>query len=133
MKFARHQAGIDDGLTCLTGKKAEKIFSANTTEQALIAFVGDAVKLQHPIVCLSADDFGTAPELAETEHAYTITDFDLATKMITLKNPHGDNSRRFRLTTDPEHQKFEQLNNGMFKMHVSLFPRYFSQVARSSI
>lgn len=133
MKFARHQGGIDDGLACLTGKKAEKIFSANTTEQALIAFVGDAIKLQHPIVCLSAEDFGTEPELVESDHAYTITDYDTGTKMITLKNPHGDNSRRFRLKTDPEHQKFEQLNNGLLKMHVSIFPRYFSQVARSAI
>ncbi len=133
MKFRNNSAGIDDGLTCLTGKKAEKIFSANTTEQALITFVGDAVKLQHPIVCLSGEDFGTGAELAEMDHAYTITGFDPATKMITMRNPHGDNSRRFRLKTDPEHQKFEQLNNGIFKMHVSLFPQYFSQVARSAL
>jgi hypothetical protein len=133
MKFGHNSGGIEEGLSCLTGKKAEKIFSANTTEQALITFVGEAVKLQHPIVCLAADDFGTMPELAESGQAYTITGYDPATKMITMRNPHSDNSRRFRLKTDPEHQKFEQLNDGVFKMHVSLFPQYFSQVARASI
>lgn len=134
MKFKGHMTGsIEDGLTCLTGKKSEKLFSANTTEQSLIAFVGDAIKSQQPVVCLAADDIGTLPELTESEQAYTIIDFDPATKMITLRNPHGDNSRRFRLTTDPEHRKFEQLNNGIFKMHVSIFPQYFSQVARSSL
>lgn len=134
MKYRGHMTGgIEDGLTCLTGKKSEKIFSANTTEQSLIAFVGDAVKSQQPLVCLAADDVGTLPELTESDQAYTIIDFDPATKMITVRNPHGDNSRRFRLTTDPEHRKFEQLNNGIFKMHVSIFPQYFSQVARSSI
>ncbi len=134
MKYRGHMTGgIEDGLTCLTGKKSEKIFSANTTEQSLIAFVGDAVKSQQPVVCLAADDVGTLPELTESDQAYTIIDFDPATKMITVRNPHGDNSRRFRLTTDPEHRKFEQLNNGIFKMHVSIFPQYFSQVARSSI
>lgn len=132
MKFRSHSGAIEDGLSCLTGKKADKLFSSNTTEQALISFVGDAVKAQEPIVCLSSDE-GAEPELAESDHAYAIIDFDPGTKMITLKNPHGDNSRRFRLTTDPDHKKFEQLNNGMFKMHVSLFPRYFSQIARSSI
>jgi tetratricopeptide (TPR) repeat protein len=124
---------IEAGLTCLTGKKAEKVYAANTTEQTLKQFIAGAIKSQEPVVCLSADDFGAAPELAEADHAYTITDIDTATGMITIRNPHGDNSRRFRLKTDPEHQKFEQLNGGVFKMHISLFPKYFSEVARASI
>jgi tetratricopeptide (TPR) repeat protein len=123
---------IDQGLTLLTGKKAETIHPANTTQQVLTRFIADAVKSQIPIVCQSGDDFGSLPELAEADHAYTITGFDSTTNMITMRNPHGENSRRFRLKTDPEHQKFEQLNDGVFKMHISLFPQYFAEVARSS-
>ena len=123
---------IEDGLSCLTGKKAEKLFAANTTEQALTQFIGEAVKSHNPVVCQAGDDFGTLPELVESDQAYTITDFDPATNTLTLRNPHGDNSRRFRLTTDPDHKKFEQLNDGVIKMHISLFPKYFSQVARST-
>jgi hypothetical protein len=131
MKF-RGGGGLEEGLTCLTGKKAEKLFAAHTTEQALSRFIGDAVKSQNPIVCESVDDFGTLPELMEANHAYTIVGFDPATNMISIRDPHGDNSRRFRLKTDPEHQKFEQLNDGTFKLHISLFPQYFTAVARSS-
>ncbi len=129
MKLNRGSGSIDEGLTLLTGKKAEKLYPANTTEQALIRFIGDAVKAQIPIVGETADDFGTFPELVEDNHVYTITGFDSATNMITIRDPHGDNSRRFRLKTDPEHQKFEQLNEGVLKMHVSIFPHYFAQLA----
>lgn len=125
--------GIEDGLNCLTGKRAEKLFATATTETALAQFIGEAIKSHNPIVCQSADDFGPLDELLETDHVYTITDFDPATKMVTIRNPHADNSRRFRLKTDPTHQKFEQLNEGLQKMHLSLFPKYFSQVARASL
>jgi hypothetical protein len=133
MKLKNVNGTIEEGLTVLTGKKADKLFPGNTTQDALSRFIGDAIKSQNPIVCETLDDFGTFPELAENEHAYTITGFDPATNMVTLRNPHGDNSRRFRLTTDPEHRKFEQLNEGVFKMHLSLFPQYFSDVASSPL
>jgi hypothetical protein len=133
MKFHGNAGSLEDGLHCLTGKNAEKLYPANTTQQALVQFIVDAIKAQNPVICESADDFGALTELVETEHAYTIIGFDLATNMINIRDPHGDNSRRFRLKTDPEHQKFEQLNDGMFRMHISLFPQYFTQVARASL
>jgi len=132
MKASGHGT-MEEGLSCLTGRQAEKLFPEHTTEQTLTSFIGDAVKSQMPIVCESKDDFGTLPELMENSHGYTIIGFDPATKMITLRDPHGANSRRFRLKTDPEHQKFEQLNGGAFKIHLSLFPQYFSEVVRSPI
>ena len=113
----------------LTGNRAEKLYASNTTEGTLVSFIADAVKAQNPVVCFSGDDFGTLEELVEPEQGFVITGFDPASKMVTMMNPHGDNSRRFRLKTDPEHQKFEQLNGGMFKMHISLFPRYFQKSA----
>ncbi len=128
---ANSDESIEGGLSFLTGRKAEKM-QAGTTEQTVLSFIRDAVKSQNPIVCESADDFGTSPELVEPNHAYTITDFDPATNMITIRNPHGANSRRFRLKTDPQYHQFEQLNDGVFKMHISLFRNYFKEVARSS-
>jgi hypothetical protein len=133
MKFRTNRVGsIEAGLGTMTGKTTEKLHARTTTEGVLSAFIGDAIKSGNPIVCQSADDFGSLPELVEADHAYTITDFDPSSGMLTLRNPHGSNSRRFRLHMDPQHQKFEQLNDGEFRMHISLFMRYFNLVARSS-
>lgn len=133
MKAQRDSNGsLEEGLSWLTGKKAEKVHAGTTTQQALTVFIRDAVKAQNPIVCFAGDP-GTFAELVEPGQAYIITEFDPGTGMVTIKNPRGANSRRFRLKPDhPDHRKFEQLNDGVCKMDISLFPRYFSEVARSS-
>jgi hypothetical protein len=123
---------FEDGLSLLTGHKAEKILANNTTQSALASFISDAISKQYPVVCLSSDS-SPSPELVEWYHGFTITGYDAASGMITLRNPHGNNSRRFRMETDPNHKKFEQLNGGFFKIHISLFPLYFKEVARSQI
>ncbi|MBA3994421.1 MAG: hypothetical protein C0469_12905 [Cyanobacteria bacterium DS2.3.42] len=123
---------LEDGLSLLTGNRAEKILANSTTEQALTAFIGDAVRKHHPIVCLSSDDEVTPP-LVEPFHGYTITGFDPTSGMVTFRNPKGGNSQRFRLEEDKQHKKFEQMNDGVFKMHISLIPRYFKEMARSAI
>ena len=122
----------EDGLTLLTGNRAEKILAGSTTQQALASFIGDAVRQQNPIVCLSTDD-DVEPTLVAEYTGYTITNFDPASGMITLRNPKGSNSARFRLEDDPQHKKFEQLNGGVMKMHISIFSRYFKEVARATI
>ncbi len=123
---------LESGLSLLTGTTAEKILANNTTEQAVGTFIADALKRKHPVVCLSHEST-PEPELVEDFAGYTITDYDPATKMITMRNPHGSNSRRFRLEDDPQHKKFEQLNNGYFKMNLTLFTKYFKEIARASI
>lgn len=123
---------LEAGLSLLTGTHADKILANNTTEQAVSQFISEAIKKQHPVVCLSVES-PPAPELVEGFAGYTITEFDAATGMITLRNPHGPNSRRFRLEDDPQHKRFEQLNNGYFKMHVALFIKNFKEVARAPI
>jgi len=123
---------FEDGLSILTGNKAEKILANNTTQAALVSFINDAVSKQNPIVCLSSDS-PPEPELVEAYHGFTITGYEPSTGMVTLRNPMGNNSRRFRLETDPLHKKFQQLNEGSFKMHISLFALYFKEVARSQI
>src|SRR5262249_20163890 len=42
---------LRDGLSWLTGKRAEQIYASNTTEQALVDFIGGAVKANNPVVC----------------------------------------------------------------------------------
>jgi len=124
---------IEDGLTLLTGKNPEKVFAANTTVQSLADFIGDALKNQCAIVCESQEDLESLTPLVEAERDYVIVGFEPATGMVTLKDPHGENSRRFRLKTDPEHKLFEQLNDGVSKMNLSLFPKYFKEVVRAPI
>ncbi|HEY9714245.1 MAG TPA: hypothetical protein V6C72_12320 [Chroococcales cyanobacterium] len=120
-------ANFEDILTFLAGKRAEKIYAANTTEQARISFITTALKDQDPVVASTSGN--DSPELVEYG-AYTITAFDPASGMITLRNPKGGNAERHSLSTDPDHKTFQQLNDGVCKMHISLFPRYFDEVAR---
>lgn len=131
--MSNSQGDFHDGLSLLTGKTAEVMHTSSTTEQSLSKFIEEAVRLQNPIVAQTAMDFGTLPILAERFTSYTIIGFDSGSGMITIRNPHGANSRRFRWKEDPDGKKFEQLNDGVFKMHISLFPKYFPEVARSSI
>lgn len=135
MKARSNSTGnLEEGLAWLTGKKAEKIHCTGTTEQSLAAFIAEAVKTQSPIICLAKSDCGTFPELVEMGLAYTITGFDPSSGMITLRNPNGANSRRFRLKPEnPDYKKFEQLNDGMCKLNVALFSRYFEEIARAPL
>lgn len=126
-----HIHSWEQGLSLLTGHTAEKVIASNTTQQALAQFIGDAIKKQYPIVCISSDS--PNPEVIEEFAGYTITGFDAASGMVTMRNPHGANSRRFRLETDPDHKKFEQLNDGYFKLNVSLFPTCIKEIAKSPI
>lgn len=130
--MSNSKGDFHDGLTLLTGKTAEVLHANSTTEQTLSKFIEEAVKAQNPIVCQSGD-FGNLAPVAEEWHSYTIIGFDSGSGMITIRNPHGANSRRFRLKTDPDGKSFSQMNDGVFKIHISIFPKYFPEVARSSI
>jgi hypothetical protein len=134
MKAQANYTGTpEEALTWLTGRKGETVHPGNSTQQTITSFIQDALKSQSPIICVAGKYPDTAPELVEYGEAFTITAMD-PNGMITMRNPHGANSRRFRLKPDhPEHKKFEQLNDGVFKMDISIFPRYFSDVARASL
>ncbi|HEY9783879.1 MAG TPA: C2 family cysteine protease [Candidatus Obscuribacterales bacterium] len=133
-KFGARGGQLYEGLGYLTGQKAEQLLPASASEQELYSFIDGAVKSQNPIVCGSnhywSDDL---PDLVVPGHAYTIVGFEPSRGMIKIRNPHGANSQRFSLENDRNHEKFEQLDDGVFKIHVSLFKQYFSQVARSFI
>ncbi len=134
LKFPNDQGGqLSEGLGCLTGQRAETISPASASEQEVSSFIHGAVKSQSPIICGSQWNLSGLPPLAVASHAYTIIDFDPASGMIKIRNPHGKNSERFALKNDDNHQKFEQLDDGVFKMHLSLFKMYFSQIARAFI
>lgn len=134
LKFPEDSGGqLSEGLGCLTGQRAETMSPASASEQELSSFINGAVKSQNPIICGSSYNLSGLPPLAFPSHAYTIIGFDPASGMIKLRNPHGKNSQRFSLKNDENHQKFEQLDDGVFKMHLSLFKMYFSQLARAFI
>jgi Calpain family cysteine protease len=134
LKFPNDAGGqLSEGLGCLTGQRAETLSPSAASDQELSSFIHGAVKSQSPIICGSQWNMSGLPRLAVPSHAYTIIDFDPASGMIKLRNPHGKNSERFTLKNDDNHQKFEQLDDGVFKMHISLFKMYFAQVARAFI
>ncbi len=134
MKFPDDMGGqLTEGLGCLTGQKAETIAPSSASEQELSSFIHGAVKSRSPVICGSGWNLSGLPRLVVSSHAYTIIDFDPASGMVKLRNPHGKNSDRFALKNDENHQKFEQLDDGVFKMHLSIFKMYFSQVARAFI
>ena len=133
LKFPDDDGGLlSDGLGCLTGQRAETISPASASDQELTTFIEGAVKSDNPIICGSQYTSGI-PRLVVPSHAYTIIGFEPAAGMLKIRNPHGANSQRFALPNDEHHQKFEQLDDGVFRMHLSLFKLYFSQVARANI
>lgn len=134
MKFPHDNGGyLDDGLACMTGRPAQTINPGSASEQELIAFIQGAVSSQNPIICGTSSRIGHLPRLVFPSHAYTIVGFDPASGLIKIRNPHGTNSQRFVLQNDPNHRKFEQLDDGIFKIHISLFQQYFDDMARSNI
>lgn len=125
---------LEVGLGCITGCKAQVLVNLDKlSEGELSSFIGSAVKSQNPIVAGTHAYFRNLPYIAFPLHAYTITGFDPAKSMITIRNPHGRNSQTFYLPGDPNHLDFEQLDNGVFKMSIRSFQKYFSQVCRSFI
>ncbi|QQR59592.1 MAG: hypothetical protein IPG59_08925 [Candidatus Melainabacteria bacterium] len=126
---------ISIGMGCITGCKAQSINPTKESAQELSSFIAGAVSSKNPIICATDAGFKTAslPDLVVNSHAYTIIGFDAASGMITMRNPHGKHSRKYTLADDPNHRKFEWVGKGVFKMHISLFQKYFDEVCRSFI
>lgn len=126
---------ISIGMGCITGCKAQSIDPRKAGLQEVSSFISGAVSSKNPIICATGAGFENAslPELVVDSHAYTIIGFDAASGMITMRNPHGKNSEKYSLADDPNHRKFEWVGKGVFKMHISLFQKYFDEVCRSFI
>ncbi|MCW5821373.1 MAG: hypothetical protein KIT34_01140 [Cyanobacteria bacterium TGS_CYA1] len=126
---------ISIGMGCITGCKAQSIDPEHSSLQELSSFIAGAVSSKNPIICATEAGYKTAsmPDLVVNSHAYTIIGFDAASGMITMRNPHGKHSRKYTLAEDPNHRKFEWVGKGVFKMHISLFQKYFDEVCRSFI
>jgi hypothetical protein len=129
------QSRLEIGLGCITGCKAEVMLPSTAGVQELSSFIGGAIKSQNPLVCGTFNDAHIAalPEVVIPLHAYTIIGLDQSRNMITLRNPHGHKSQRFSLASDPQHLEFEQLPDGVFKLSIPMFQKYFYSVARSFI
>lgn len=129
------QSRLEVGLNCITGAKSEILMPGSVSVQELSSFIGGAVKSQNPIVggTWTIRTLISLPEIIVPQHAYTIVGFDPNTNMVTIRNPHGKNSERFDLETDPKHESFEQLDDGVFKMSLPLIQKYFHSLARSFI
>lgn len=129
------QSRLAVGLGCITGCKAQILHPGSADPQEISSFIGGAISSKNPIVCGTWDErhlSGMTP-LVVPRHAYTIIGFDPASNMITIRNPHGRNSDEFDLADDPGHRQFEMKEDGVFKMHLALFQKYFYQVCRSFI
>jgi len=126
------QSRLAVGLGCITGTKAQLLHPHNSELQELSSFIGGAISSKNPIVCSTWHDYYLAslPELVVGRHAYTIIGFDPASNMVTIRNPHGKGSEKFY---SEDTAKFQMKENGVFKMHLTLFQKYFYQVCRSFI
>jgi hypothetical protein len=129
------QSRLEIGLKAITGNRAELIDLRTATPQEVSAFIGGATKSDNPIVAATWQDAYLArfPRVVFGSHAYTIIGFDPGSQMITIRNPHGKNSRKFSLPSDPNHLEFQQMEDGVFKLHLGLFQKCFYQAARSFI
>jgi hypothetical protein len=137
LKFPEDNGNLlSEGLSTLTGQKAQVLEPDESSDQELSSFIDGALKSQNPIIC-GTNHYSRMPTnvqwLVEPSHAYTVIGFEPASGLIKLRNPHGANSRRFNLKGDSRHEKFEQLEDGVFKIHISLFKQFFQQIARANI
>jgi hypothetical protein len=121
------------GLGSITGCGAEMIYPAQVSKQDVISFIYGAVSSHNPITAGTAGRNKSVPAPVIEAHAYTIIGFDPSRSMVTIRNPHGRRARRFSWDDDPQHLKFEQLDDGVFKMNVDLFCDSFGSVCRSFI
>jgi hypothetical protein len=121
------------GLGSITGCGAEMIYPAKVSRQEVISFIYGAVSSHNPITAGTAGRNKSVPAPVIEAHAYTIIGFDPSRSLITIRNPHGRRARRFSWDDDPQHLKFEQLDDGVFKMNVDLFCDSFGSVCRSFI
>lgn len=127
------QSRLEVGMACITGRPAEIITPRNTSITELASFIGGAVRSQNPIICSTYDEKSIAslPELVFDSHAYTIIGFEPSVNMVVIRNPHGHGSQVFSHPSDPRHLEFEWVGDGVFKMNLALFQKYFHSVARS--
>jgi len=129
------QSRLEIGLGCITGRNAEVISPGNCDIEELSSFIGSAIKSQNPIV---AATFGAAqlaimPQILVPSHAYTVIDFEPSRNIVTIRNPHGRKSRMFQLSRDSQGIEFQQFGDGVIKIGLSTFQKYFHAVARSFI
>ncbi|MBS1995639.1 MAG: hypothetical protein JSS86_04980 [Cyanobacteria bacterium SZAS LIN-2] len=130
------QSRLEVGMGCITGNKAEiMMLNDQTSPSELSSFIGGAVRSGNPIIAGTKGDsqIRDLPELVFGAHAYTIIGIDQSRNMVTVRNPHGAGSRQFHYDEGPSHLKFEQKGDGIFKMSLDLFPKYFHSMARSFI
>lgn len=125
--------GVQVGLSCITGCRADLIHPGHSNNQELSSFIFGAVSSGNPITAGTAGRIGRRYVPVFECHAYTITGFDPARNMITIRNPHGHKSHQFTFDEDPRHLLFEPLDDGVFKMHLDLFRESFGSVCRSFI
>jgi hypothetical protein len=128
------QSRLEIGLGCITGCKAEILLMRQATDEQIASFVGGAITSNNPIVAGTYGEsyYSGMPLLAVPQHAFTIVGFDAAKRMVIFRNPWGRNPN-YSLPGDTAHTQFEMLDDGKFKMSVSLVQKYFGQLARSFI
>jgi hypothetical protein len=128
------QDRLEVGLGCITGCRAEVLKPGQSSLEEIGSFIGGAVRSQNPVVAGTSwrnKESGDQPIIES--HAYTVIGMDTAKNMIILRNPHGRRSKRFELPSDPQHLRFEQLEDGAFKMSLQTFHDSFGRAARSFI
>lgn len=121
------------GLSCITGCRTDVIHPGHSNNQELASFIYSAVSSGNPITAGTSGRIGRRHVPVFENHAYTITGFEPARNMITIRNPHGHKSHQFTFDEDPRHLQFEPLNDGIFKMHMDLFRESYGSVCRSFI
>jgi len=127
------QSRLEVGLGAITGNKAEMINPGQSGLDEIGSFIGGAVRSQNPVVAGTSGRINSGPQPIIEAHAYTVIGMDTSKNMIILRNPHGRKSRKFEVQGDPQHLRFEQLEDGAFKMNLQTFHDSFGSAARSFI
>ncbi len=85
------------------------------------------------IACTKGEGAPGIKKILVPVHVYSIIDFEPNKNMIVLRNPWGSNPKNLGIRNDNLHLVFEEKKDGVIKISVEQFRKYFRGLRRSFI
>jgi hypothetical protein len=118
----------------ITGRPSEGHDPGTMSEEEIGQFIYAAVKSQNPVIaCTKGENARDIRKMLVPGHVYSIIDFETNKNMIVLRNPWGSNPKNLKLENDPLNLAFEEKKDGVIKLSVEQFRKYFLGLRRSFI
>jgi YD repeat-containing protein len=118
-------------LQLLTGKEVDQDFLSDTTKETTHEKLTAAIHEKRPVTAGTREEWGQERGWSDgysdgagvpMHHAYTVTDYNPETRMVTLRNPWKEGDPKFRA------RKLDDPDDGTFQMSLDDFHKEFQHV-----